>query len=457
MTATPKQLCEEFEVGRASLAEIEVGERERKDFGEVDDLASTIKENGLICPLAVKRLPEASDSKYLLVAGGRRFAACLSAGIGEVPIRIYPESLDEHQLAVIENIENIYRKDFTVEESLSSAKKIHDAKIAIHGEKFSTKKDATGWSQKMTADLLNMSTGATSELLALAAAAEKHPEIGKAKNMSEAKKLAKTIKKNASKSAKAKELERAAANANADDERARLISSYQIGDCFEGMAKLPADTFDLAEIDPPYGIDYKQLKTDSDSGGSTTLNYNEVPAEEYLDFMSNAIIAAKRVLKPNSWLILWHAHMWQDPLYEILIAQGFACRNLTAVWTKPQTSCQTMQPKRYLARGYEQFLYASLGSPEIQIQGHADVFPHKGVPSTSRAHPTERPISLIQDVLSTFTPPGSTVLVPFAGSGNTILAANNCHMTALGFDLTELYKDTFTVKVYEGEVGKYAN
>ena len=54
---------------------------------------------------------------------------------------------------------------------------------------------------------------------------------------------------------------------------------------------------------------------------------------------------------------------------------------------------------------------------------------------------------MIQELLCTFAKPRSNVLVPFAGSGNTLLAAANLGMKALGFDLGEEYKNAYVIKV----------
>jgi DNA modification methylase len=61
------------------------------------------------------------------------------------------------------------------------------------------------------------------------------------------------------------------------------------------------------------------------------------------------------------------------------------------------------------------------------------------------------------EVLQTFALPGSKVIVPFLGSGNTILAAENCGMQALGWDLSQQYKDSFTVRVHKGKPGEFTS
>jgi DNA modification methylase len=54
---------------------------------------------------------------------------------------------------------------------------------------------------------------------------------------------------------------------------------------------------------------------------------------------------------------------------------------------------------------------------------------------------------MIQEVLKTFSAPNNRVLVPFLGSGNTLLAAANYGMHGFGFDLSEEYRNSFMSKV----------
>ena len=58
------------------VASIDIGERARKDYKDLDVLAHDIKERGLICPIAVSIHPS-EEGAYLLAAGGRRLAAHL--------------------------------------------------------------------------------------------------------------------------------------------------------------------------------------------------------------------------------------------------------------------------------------------------------------------------------------------------------------------------------------------
>ena len=56
---------------------------------------------------------------------------------------------------------------------------------------------------------------------------------------------------------------------------------------------------------------------------------------------------------------------------------------------------------------------------------------------------TQRPIELMIELLKTFCWEGDRILVPFLGSGTTLLAAEHLKMSAFGFELEQSYKDGF--------------
>ena len=57
-----------------------------------------------------------------------------------------------------------------------------------------------------------------------------------------------------------------------------------------------------------------------------------------------------------------------------------------------------------------------------------------------KIHPTQKPVKLLEKLIEIFTDPGDVVIDPVAGSGSTLIAANNLDRKAYGF---EIKKDFF--------------
>lgn len=96
----------------------------RQIFNEekLQELANSIKKNGVIQPIAV-RPGKSNDSKYQIVAGERRWLAAQKAGLHEIPIVIL--ELDDNQSLEVAIIENIQRDDLNAIEEAKAYEKLH--------------------------------------------------------------------------------------------------------------------------------------------------------------------------------------------------------------------------------------------------------------------------------------------------------------------------------------------
>lgn len=90
------------------------------DVEALNELASSIKEHGIIQPLVVRRLQD----KYEIIAGERRFKAATLVGMRTVPCIVM--NLNDNESAEVAVIENIQRKEMTSLEEAKSFKKILD-------------------------------------------------------------------------------------------------------------------------------------------------------------------------------------------------------------------------------------------------------------------------------------------------------------------------------------------
>ena len=95
---------------------IVVGDRIRKDFGDIQELADDIRDNGLINPPVVNK-------EYQLLAGERRLRACKSLGWPQIEVRMMDTRDAEHELN-IEISENDVRKGFTKSERVDYIKRL---------------------------------------------------------------------------------------------------------------------------------------------------------------------------------------------------------------------------------------------------------------------------------------------------------------------------------------------
>lgn len=423
------------------------GDRFREDLGAINELVESIKKEGIIQPLAVR---ENEDGTYLLLAGGRRYTAATKANIEKVPVRCYPPTLSEEEMRSIELMENVCRKDLTWIEKANLSKQIYELQVKIHGEKVSTSISAKGVSKRDVAEMIGKNHATLIKDIQRADAIKIFPELKKAKNANEADKMLGKIQEQMLRSELASRIVKKQADTPIDKIHQTLVNQYIVKDFFDGIKTVPDGSIDFIELDPPYAIDLNDTKRDMRLG--YTDNYNEVSKADYPGFITRVLTECNRVMSANSWMIIYHAKEWRTFIMGYLEALDLKVDE--AIWYKG-TVGQTNSPERHLASCFEPMLYVAKGKPSIIRQGHSNVFSFKPVSSGKKIHPTERPVELTQDVLQTFCWDGARILVPFLGSGNTILAASNLGMIAFGFDLGQAYKDGYIINVTASRPGSY--
>ena len=121
--------------------------RTRMDPGSLEELAASIKAQGLIQPISVRPV---SGGRYEIIAGERRWRASQIAGLSEVPVLIR-EIPDDAALAM-SLIENIQREDLNPLEEAAGVQRLIDEFAMTHQEAA----DAVGRSRPATTNLLRL-------------------------------------------------------------------------------------------------------------------------------------------------------------------------------------------------------------------------------------------------------------------------------------------------------------
>ena len=409
-----------------------------------------IEKHGQIQPIAVEQL---EDGSYILLAGGRRYVACLGLGL-EIDCRVYRD-LDDVDRRTIELIENVQRKSMSFREKALLTEEIHRLKTEKYGAPVDGPKKK-GHSQTDTSKILGVSRTEVVANLELAKTIREAPEvIDGAKNRSEAIRMITRKKHDKVTSETVKREEKKLAEKPSHYVTKMLSESYVVGDFFERVGDLREKSFNMAEIDPPFGIDLDKIK-DIQRGGLMD-SYHEVSAKDYPKFIERTIIETKRVLREDGWIILWHGQDWKELIYNLLLENGFKTNRLVGIWVKMKSSTQVLSPQYSLGSNYESFFYARMPQAEIDMgyRGYSNTLMYPPVNANKKIHVTEKPLGLIKTLINRFSPYGGKILCPFLGSGNTIIAAHDAGASAIGFDLSQEHRDKYILRVLaRGEEGQ---
>lgn len=427
------------------LKDITVPDRYRKDYGNIEELVENVKEKGILQPISL-------NANLELAAGGRRFVAATLAELTEIPAMIQDgnEELDRLE---IELFENIFRKDMTWPEESALTEAINELYLSKHGK---------NWSGRKTAGVLGKSIGMVSENLLLSKAVKAMPELKKCKTRKDALKVIKKTVRNEEVKVAVKKQAEEMNHPNMDILRI-ADANFEIQDCFLGMEELDEyykknkikSKINFVEVDPPYAIDLNEIKKQEGITDAELKIYKEISKEKYPSFLNRTCELIYRTTADNTWVIFWFGPTWFTEVKYALESAGFTVDDIPAIWVKgdkdSEGTGQTNQPSIYLARAYEPFFIARKGSPKIQQEGRSNIFYHKPVPPAQKYHPTQRPIELIQDIIDTFCYPTDITMIPFLGSGTTLLALYSRNMKGFGWELNKSNKDHFLL-----EVGKNA-
>lgn len=166
-----------------------------------------------------------------------------------------------------------------------------------------------------------------------------------------------------------------------------MVSEVFNEDCMIGMARYPDKYFDLAVVDPPYGIG---ISSNSFRQKHDKSDWDEmIPKPEYF-------IELARVSKEQ---IIWGGNYF--PLPE---SQGFL------IWDK-------VQPHNFSSAMCE-YAWMSMQKP-------AKIFKmHVVTAEPNKIHPTQKPVKLYDWIYKNYLPQGGKVIDTHLGSGSNRIAAD---------------------------------
>lgn len=116
-------------VSPVSMTRLQSGKyqpRTRMDEGALNDLAASIREQGVMQPILVRPIADGrSGKRYEIIAGERRFRAAQIAGLKEIPAIV--KDVDDKTAAAMALIENMQREDLNpLEEAMGIQRLVND-------------------------------------------------------------------------------------------------------------------------------------------------------------------------------------------------------------------------------------------------------------------------------------------------------------------------------------------
>lgn len=313
------------------ISVIKVGSRFRKDLGDIDGLAKSIAEIGLLHPIVI-------NEKNELIAGFRRLEACKKLGWTDILVHVV--NLEEIRKGQVD--ENVVRKDFTPSEIAA----IYEALAPEEKAEAKERKEATqlagktkegkpltkaeigvgnlptpkGRVRKNIAKYVDIGERTLEKIVAIAEAAKKQPEkFGKL--------MEKVDKKQTSVDYAYKMVKRSEAQNN--------------------PSPMPEGKFNVIYADPPWQYD---------------LSLRGSPEEHYPVMETKSICDLKIPSAEDTVLFLWATNPKLEEALQVMRAWGFTYKT-NLVWVKDKTGTG------YYFRGQHELLLLGVkGNPSVPLE-----------------------------------------------------------------------------------------
>ncbi|OEE57414.1 DNA methylase N-4 [Enterovibrio norvegicus FF-454] len=212
-------------------------------------------------------------------------------------------------------------------------------------------------------------------------------------------------------------------------------------DAVEWLSTLADGSVDLFITDPPY----ESLEKHRKIGTTTRLKVSKSSSNQWFDIFPNDRFEALlkeiyRVLRKNSHFYLFCDQETMFAIKPIAEKVGFKFWK-PIIWDKVTIG----MGYHYRAR-HEYILFFEKGKRKLNDLGMPDILVSKRV---YNGYPTEKPVPLIEMLISQSSKEGELVVDPFFGSGATLIAAKNLGRDYMGCDLSDSAHEHFHKRVSE--------
>ncbi len=202
-------------------------------------------------------------------------------------------------------------------------------------------------------------------------------------------------------------------------------------DCMEYMATQPDNAFDLAIVDPPYGINYDIIQNEC---AGTYRTQNSGTWKKYHQTEWDKNIPDKKyfseLFRTSKNQIVWGSNFYENKPTKCWI-----------IWDKIQRD----------NRSDGEMAWTSFEKPmKIFSYSRADAYIND---CDEKIHPTQKPVQLYKWLLKNYAEPGQRILDTHLGSGSSAIAAHYFGCDFVGCEIDKEYYDSMK-KRYDRETAQ---
>jgi ParB/RepB/Spo0J family partition protein len=402
-----------IKISRIIVAE----DRQRKEFGDIPELAESILQHGLLQPVVLNK----AGLEYTLVAGERRLRAHLHLGLTEIEYKEFKD-LSPVELKILEYEENVRRKDLSWQERVKAIAGIHALRKEL---------DPT-WTQEQTATEVGYAAGKGEVTQALVVVEYlDDPRIKQATSGRQAynevvrrqQRQLQDIANEILTPAKPKPKAQAPSDDSTSAPEIFLDPTPKAqavlnGSFLDWAPTYEGERFNLIHCDFPYGVD---LQNSAQMGQHQKLY--EDSEDTYWKLLDCFAEHIDRFAYPSCHLIFWYAPKFERETRDFFAKylDSFVMQDIPLVWLKTDNRGILADPKRRPRNITEFAMLGSRGDRQL-VKAKSNGYP--GPSSSSKQHPSEKPEPMLKHFMEMLVNEQSRVFDPTCGAGSSLRAAD---------------------------------
>lgn len=371
-------------------------QRFKLDEKHIDSLAASIDETGLINFPVVTR-------EFELKAGEHRLHACLQLGWKEIPVH-FTDELDPLKLHLIEQEENLRRKNLEWQEEVAALKAYHELRAAAD----------PSWNIEKTAEALHVSPTSLSDKISVATELESgNVRVAAAEKYSKANTITKRDKSRREAATLASLSTGTPDQADEDRVPIRQVDFTEWAQSYDGPK------FNFIHCDFPYGVDADKHH----QGASDVHGGYEDSKETYFQLLGVLCNSGTSFISEKAHLIFWFSMDYYDTTFNALTGSGWRVNPFPLVWFKNDNTGIIPDAMRGPRRVYETAFMASRGDHLI-VEPVGNCCPAPGK-SSDKIHMSQKSEEMLRHFFRMTVDEHTTMLDPTCGSGIAVKVAES--------------------------------
>lgn len=226
-----------------------------------------------------------------------------------------------------------------------------------------------------------------------------------------------------------------------EEEETSLLSARLIhNDDFISWARAyEGEQFNFIHCDFPYGIKFTDGKYTTRPASTVLCDYDD--SENTYWNLLNALKENAHIIAPSSHIMFWFSQNLRRETEDFFTGMGGFVQPFLMIWHCGTNEGIVPDSQRYGRRTYETAMLITFGDRKIVTPRALSI--EAGREISTRIHRSQKPLSVLRHFFEMFVDDSSVVLDPTAGSGTSLIVANDLgakQVTGLEID-ENIYKD----------------